>query len=182
MLSRANLPLETIALAVCILDSLDSYFAICFRKNCPLTPPPFPFIPYTEPHIDAIHPELLILAALVLAVKFVDDAQVSTGWYVREWGRDLWTCAQVNFCQTALMENIGWRLKPLWEEGIISEALRDMSMAGQQFHPLFFVDEDWETTQGEKNTISGERLTLNDLKAEETILGFGNVMTPVTNQ
>lgn len=157
MLSRADLPLETIALAVCILDSLDSSFALAFRKNCPLTTPS-PAVPHIEPHIDAIHPELLIIAAVILAVKFVDDAQVNTGWYVREWGMDLWTSEQVNFCQTALMDNIGWRLKPLWDASIISEAMRDMHMAGRKFEPVIFDEVNWGTVHSETNSIPEENL------------------------
>ena len=178
MLSRANLPLETIALAVCILDSLDSRFASCFRKNCPLTPSP-QSSPYTEPDIDAVHPELLILAALILAVKFVDDAQVNTGWHVKEWGMNLWTCAQVNFCQTTIMENIGWRLKPLWEEQIIAEALRDMNIAGRQFDPVIYVEEDWELLQREEDKISGDKLMLTGLSTGKAVLGFGDMITPI---
>jgi len=108
----------------------------------------------------------------------VDDAQVSTGWYVMEWGMGLWTCAQVNFCQTALMENIGWKLMPLWEEGIIAEALRDMNMAGRQFDPMIF-NEEWEIVQGELDTISEEKLTLKGVSGGRAVLGFGNLMTPV---
>lgn len=36
MLTRAQLPINTIALAVCILDSLDSRFARTWRLTCPL--------------------------------------------------------------------------------------------------------------------------------------------------
>ncbi|KJR81818.1 uncharacterized protein SPSK_00783 [Sporothrix schenckii 1099-18] len=42
MLARAALPLDTVALAVCILDSLDSRFARAWRLTCPLTPPAAP--------------------------------------------------------------------------------------------------------------------------------------------
>ncbi|ERS95938.1 hypothetical protein HMPREF1624_07473 [Sporothrix schenckii ATCC 58251] len=131
MLARAALPLDTVALAVCILDSLDSRFARAWRLTCPLTPPaapptapptalssstrspppslavlekrhtlPSPLTPTfptstptpaspTSPalltsdgvrgglHIDAVFPEVIVLAALVIAAKFTDDGFVS---------------------------------------------------------------------------------------------------------
>lgn len=117
MLTRADLPLDTVALAVCILDSLDAKFSHKWRLACPLKMPaptsqpspalvppppaedgsffpshvkrhtvgeviPSPLLPpaaeyhwyWKQLHIDSVHPELIILAALSIAHKFtVDD-------------------------------------------------------------------------------------------------------------
>ena len=172
MLARADLPLETIALAVCILDSLNARFALSFRRHCPLTPPPYTSeFSQISPHIDAIHPELLILAALILAVKFLDDAEVSTGQYARLWGNGLWSCEQINFAQKAIMENIGWRIKPLWEEGVIRDAMRDMRMAAVEFEPVIYdEDEEWEVVEVEGMPLRG---------MGKAVLGFGALMTPM---
>jgi hypothetical protein len=99
-----------------------------------------------EQHIDSVYPELIVLSALILAVKFLDDAQQTTKEYAEEWGKGLWTCEQINFTQRSLMENLGYRLLPLWEHSIILEALEDMERAGRQCTPeIYDVDENWDT-------------------------------------
>ncbi|KAG9249279.1 hypothetical protein BJ878DRAFT_1199 [Calycina marina] len=123
--------------------------------------------------VDAIHSELLVLAALVLAVKFVDDAQVNTSWYVREWGNELWSCAQLNFCQTALMDDIGWRLLHLWDDGMIANALRDMKMAGRQCDFLVWDEDELDTNQGEKKRVLSRGLTLKDMGHGKAVTGLG---------
>ena len=44
----------------------------------------------------------------------------------------MWTCEQINYTQLQILENLGYRLLPLWEESIISEALGDMERARRQ--------------------------------------------------
>ncbi|PBP28883.1 hypothetical protein BUE80_DR000204 [Diplocarpon rosae] len=149
LLSRTALPLETLALAVCILDSLNSRFALQWRQGCPLATPLLPQMNErtSEQHIDSIHPELIVLSALILAVKFLDDRQQRTSEYAIEWGRDVWTCAQINFTQRALLENLGYRLMSLWQEEIILEALEDMQRAGRQYErepSIHDVEENWQ--------------------------------------
>jgi hypothetical protein len=132
ILTRADLPYETIALAVNILDSLSSRFALHFRQS-------FPTKPHNEnnlSHIEAINPEIIPLAALILSVKFLDDAQQSTRYYVQNWGRNMWTCQQVNYTERCLMENLGGRLLPLWDEDMILGALQDMERAGRMAKKL----------------------------------------------
>jgi len=98
-----------------------------------------------EQHIDSVLPELIVLSALILAVKFVDDAQQTTTEYAKEWGKGLWICNQINFTQRCILENLGYRLLPLWEHSIILEALEDMDRAGQQHCPVIYdADEDWD--------------------------------------
>ncbi|KAI9054903.1 hypothetical protein LZ554_002047 [Drepanopeziza brunnea f. sp. 'monogermtubi'] len=141
ILTRAALPLETLALAVCILDSLTSRFALSWRKSLPLTvhhlPPAFgttnSLVPIAEQHTDAVQPEIIVLCALILAVKFLDDEQQRTKEYASLWGSNAWTCDQVNYTQRVILENLGYRLLPLWEQGIIAEAVRDMERAGRQY-------------------------------------------------
>ena len=82
-------------------------------------------------HIDSVHPEIIVLAALVLAVKFLDDQQQSTRHYVLSWGQEMWTCDQLNYTVQAIHENLGYRIHPLCEEGLIAEALETMDRAGR---------------------------------------------------
>ncbi|PQE31216.1 cyclin protein [Rutstroemia sp. NJR-2017a WRK4] len=130
ILSRADLPIEILALAVCILDSLNSRFARHWRHSFPLESP-IPF--YQAPHIDSTHPEIIVLAALILAKKFLDDDSASTRYYAAKWGQAAWSCDQINYTQRCVMENLGYRLLPLWEDKIIQEAKMDMERARKQY-------------------------------------------------
>lgn len=142
ILTRAALPLETIALAVCILDSLDAKFARKWRVTLPLaattkttalskrhtiTSAAASLIT----HIDSVRPELVILAALVVAFKFTEDCQEPTQYYAGDWGRGLWTCGQINATERCIMEHLGYRILPLCQRDIIADAIEDMRRAGQ---------------------------------------------------
>lgn len=130
-----------------------------------------------EQHIDSVLPELIVLSALILAVKFLDDAQQTTKEYAEEWGKGLWTCEQINFTQWCILENLGYRLLPLWDHSIILEALEDMERAGQQYTPeMYDADEDWETATcfGSFGGPVHERVT-NDDKA---VIGLCEQLTP----
>jgi len=182
ILTRAKLPIETIALAVCMLDALDSKFALGWRLSCPLAggpasqrnvrrraavqeaepetskrhtlPARFNLVPaHTnsrhansgddedvdfEPvplHIDAVPPELIILAALVLATKFVDDPQSPSRYFCTRWGRDIWSCGQLNATERCLVENLGWRIMPLYNEDLLADAMVDMQLAMRHHRP-----------------------------------------------
>ncbi|TVY75565.1 hypothetical protein LSUE1_G007335 [Lachnellula suecica] len=167
ILTRASLPLETIALAVCILDSLNSRFALTWRQGCPL-------LGYQ--HVDEVHPELIVLCALVLAVKFLDDRQQTTWRYKEDWGRGLWSCEQINFTQRCILENLGYRLLPLWEESIILEALEDMERAVRQPSLEITSDDDWDadTCFGSFGNECGRKMSNG-----KAVLGLGDQLTPV---
>jgi hypothetical protein len=180
ILARANLPLETIALAVCILDSLNGRFALAFRHGCPLSPPststtPSDFNINQTPHIDLIHPELLILSALILAVKFLDDEQQSTVTYALDWGKGIWTCAQINYTQRAILENVGYKILPLWDKDLISDILVDMQRAGQQYEPRIY-DEENKVMMEKENLLAfeGER----PMSSGKAVFGPQDQMTP----
>jgi hypothetical protein len=132
MLTRAALPTGMLALAACILDSLNSRFALSWRLGCPLNTPSPSSSPPPEPHIDNIPPELPVLAALILSSQFLDDLSSSTRTLTAAWGAGTWSCAQVNFTLRCLLENIGYGLLPLCEDSIIRDALRDMERAARR--------------------------------------------------
>jgi hypothetical protein len=151
MLTKADLPLETVALAVCILDSLDCKFARKWRLSCPLRSRPLgrttskrhtlpPNLLCSTPilqqppqmHIDSVSPELIIMAALVIAVKFNDDLQSSTRHYCEEWGHHMWSHEQLNLTERLIMESLGYRIMPLTDEDCITDAMVDMQLAARQ--------------------------------------------------
>lgn len=155
MLSRANLPIETVALAVCILDSLDAKFARTWRVSCPLmdvnpssgptstsskrhTMPPELLSSYHQRarqqqlHIDSVGPELIVLAALVIAAKFTDDLQEASHVYCNSWGRGSWSTEQLNTTERCIMERLGYRIMPLCDERLLTDAMVDMQLAARQ--------------------------------------------------
>lgn len=137
IITRAALPLETIALAVCILDSLDSKFSRKWRMDLPLGSAPsskrhtISAASSLVTHIDLVKPELIILTALVIAFKFTEDCQEPTQYYASDWGNNQWTCDQINATERNIMEHLGYRILPLFEKSIIEDALDDMRRAGE---------------------------------------------------
>jgi hypothetical protein len=137
IVTRANLPLETIALAVCILDSLDSKFSRKWRMDLPLGSASsskrhtISAASSLATHIDLVKPELIILTALVIAFKFTEDCQEPTQYYASDWGNGEWTCDQINATERNIMEHLGYRILPLFEKSIIEDALDDMRRAGE---------------------------------------------------
>lgn len=137
IITRAALPLETIALAVCILDSLDSKFSRKWRMDLPLGATSsskrhtISAASSLITHIDLVSPEVIILTALVIAFKFTEDCQEPTQYYASDWGNGLWTCDQINTTERNIMEHLGYRILPLFEKTIIEDALDDMRRAGQ---------------------------------------------------
>jgi hypothetical protein len=127
-------------------------------------------------HIDSIHPEITVLSALILAVKFLDDVQQVTREYASDWGRNLWSCDQINFTQRCILENLGYRLLPLWEESIILEALEDMERAARQPSAEIGSDEDWDTDTCFGSFGGAPEKRMSDGKA---VVGFGEQLTPV---
>lgn len=157
MLSRADLSMEMLALAVCILDSLDTKFARTWRLSCPLSCPlplrpddldspaatspslikrhSLPTTPRDAPrrqlHIDSVRPEIIILAALVIASKFIQDPQQPPQLYRLAWGRGLWSNEQLNATERCIMESLDYRILPLCDEDCLTDAMVDMQLAAE---------------------------------------------------
>ncbi|EHK21340.1 uncharacterized protein TRIVIDRAFT_25964, partial [Trichoderma virens Gv29-8] len=154
MLSRADLSMEMLALAVCILDSLDTKFARTWRLSCPLSCPlhpddvdsaaaspsiikrhSLPSTPRDAPrrqlHIDSVRPEIIILAALVIAAKFTQDPQQPPQFYRLAWGRGLWSNDQLNVTERCIMESLDYRILPLCDDDCLTDAMVDMQLAAE---------------------------------------------------
>ncbi|UKZ60073.1 uncharacterized protein TrAtP1_001359 [Trichoderma atroviride] len=156
MLSRADLSIEVLALAVCILDSLDTKFARTWRLSCPLSCPmrsndddldsltvtspalvkrhSLPLTPRDAPrqqlHIDSVRPEIIILAALIIAAKFTQDSQQPPDFYRLAWGRGLWSNHQLNLTELRILESLDYRILPLYDDDYLTDAMVDMQLAG----------------------------------------------------
>ncbi|KAF4989292.1 hypothetical protein FGRMN_9216 [Fusarium graminum] len=197
ILSRAHLPIETVALAVCILDSLDSRFARRWRLSCPLlsdyfspaskrhTLPATPIMPQRQQlHIDSVNPELIILAALVIAVKFTEDPQESSQYYCKTWGRGMWSHQQLNVTERCIMENLNYRIMPLYEEDCLADAMVDMQLAAQQpdwqLNEYMPMDSDDESdNESNTNQYVPSHSRSKTLGSGSAVLGLGLSLTPV---
>ncbi|GKT45603.1 uncharacterized protein ColSpa_05784 [Colletotrichum spaethianum] len=139
MLSRSGLPLETIALA--IRPELAPAVPPARRGR-----PPLQQTPYLRPqplldrrrqqqlHIDSVQPEVIILAALVIAAKFTDDCHDSTQYYCANWGKDIWSCEQVNVTERCICENLNYRIKPLVDDDdLLADTMVDMQLAARHY-------------------------------------------------
>ncbi|KFZ09256.1 hypothetical protein V502_08849 [Pseudogymnoascus sp. VKM F-4520 (FW-2644)] len=125
LLSRANLTLNTVALAACILDSLTSRFAASWRHSLPLTS-----LSLKTQHINYVRPEVIILGALLVASKFLDDYATHISSYEDDIANGRWTCEQINATERCILENLEWRIMPLWREDLIEDAKEDMRKVG----------------------------------------------------
>ncbi|CEJ84279.1 hypothetical protein VHEMI03433 [[Torrubiella] hemipterigena] len=188
ILARANLPLETIALAVCILDSLNSRFARKWRLSCPLVPAS-PAVPsdssfatsssssskrhslpqsskaaarklekrnkQPQLHIDSVNPEIIVLAALVIAVKFTEDPEQASQFYCDDWGQGLWSSSQLNTTERCVIENLNYRIMPLCDEELIADAMADMQLAGAHATPYHLHEPTPPDSDGEEQSNDG---------------------------
>ncbi|KAI1775047.1 hypothetical protein F4818DRAFT_441871 [Hypoxylon cercidicola] len=177
ILARANLPMDIIALAVCILDFLNSRFSRSWRISFPLNRPnellpkrhTLPSGAVQAVHIDNVFPEVIVLAALIIADKFVEDLQETTQYYGSMWGQNRWTCEQINFTERCIMENLGYRILPLWEAKFIKQARHDIEMARRELlEGSVEIAEESRTTKHTKSMSSGDAM-----------MGLGRQLTPV---
>ncbi|KAI2623711.1 hypothetical protein GGS21DRAFT_338951 [Xylaria nigripes] len=177
MLARAQLPMDIIALAVCILDSLDSKFSRCWRIAFPLNRHSqpiskrhtLPSIPGQATHINAVFPEIIILAALMIANKFVEDMQDSTQEVASGWGVNHWTCEQINFTERCIMESLGYRIMPLWDPALIKQARHDIEMARRE------IIQESTSCAGEEG-----RKHFKSMSSGHAVMGLDMQLTPAT--
>ncbi|KAI1820831.1 hypothetical protein F4861DRAFT_37360 [Xylaria intraflava] len=177
MLARAQLPMDVIALAVCILDSLDSKFSRSWRVAFPLNrhgqPAPkrhtLPSAPGQATHINAVFPEIIILASLMVSNKFVEDLQDSAQDFASGWGMNLWTSEQISFTERCIMESLGYRIMPLWDPALIKQARHDIEMARREIiqESVGSIGED-----GKKHFKS--------MSSGHAVMSLGLQLTPVT--
>ncbi|RYC54398.1 hypothetical protein CHU98_g11809 [Xylaria longipes] len=181
MLARANLPMDIIALAVCILDSLNSKFSRNWRVAFPLNRQgqpaskrhTLPSAPGQATHINSVFPEIIILAALMIADKFVEDMQSPTQYFVSSWGNNLWTCEQANFTERCIMESLGYRILPLWDPALIKQARHDIEMARREI-----IQE--SSSSGGVAGEDGRQKHFKSMSSGHAVLGLGLQLTPAT--
>ncbi|ETS83180.1 hypothetical protein PFICI_05056 [Pestalotiopsis fici W106-1] len=176
MLNRANLSMDTIALAVCILDALPTRFRNSWRMIYPRsrqTPAAskrhtLPSGPIQQPS-DAVYSEVVILCALMIASKFLEDVHDPTQYFCTEWGRGIWSCEQVNATERCVMEALEYRIMPLTDEEYIKEARHDIEATRRELQ-----DETSEAAFEARECAFDTRL----MSSGQAVLGLGLQLTP----
>ena len=170
--------MDIIALAVCILDSLDSKFPRNWRVAFPLNRNgqptskrhTLPSAPGHATHINSVFPEIIILAALIIADKFVEDTNNPTQHYVSAWGNNLWTSEQINFTERCIMESLGYRIMPLWDPVLIKQARHDIEMARREIIQ--------ESTSSTNTNTEDCRKHFKSMSSGHAVVGLGLQLTP----
>ncbi|KAK8028575.1 hypothetical protein PG991_005631 [Apiospora marii] len=180
MLTHAMLPMDTIALATCILDALPRRYRNTWRMSYPRsrqttpaskrhTMPSGPILP--PAHNDTVFPEVNVLAALIIANKFIEDLHEPTSWYASEWGRDMWTCEQINVTERCIMEALEYRIIPLLDDQYIKQARHDIELARRELldetSELAMEAREYELYNPARPMISGQ-----------AVVGLGLSLTP----
>lgn len=102
-----------------------------------------------------------------------------------DWGKGMWSCEQINYTQRSILENLNYKILPLWQENIILEALEDMERARRQAEKAdqsrntypaepSIWDSDWET-ETYFGSFDGVQKGMSD---EKTVLGVGEQLAP----
>ncbi|KAI9696791.1 MAG: hypothetical protein M1836_005153 [Candelina mexicana] len=136
-LRQADLPIETIALAACILDTLSNRFAQLWRRECPSDVPN----PLNGDDISEIltsrssyqpntyiEPEVIALAALSLAVACLDDRHSSTRYWAQSIARGRFSCGQINATRRCILLDLNHQILPLCSAQLIEETIEDMEL------------------------------------------------------
>ncbi|KAI9683399.1 MAG: hypothetical protein M1829_005471 [Trizodia sp. TS-e1964] len=139
LLRRANVPKETIALAACILDSLSSRFASTWRRICSCTtsynykpsralsqPPTCSASPLSRETSLWYNPEIIVLAAIMVSVKFLDDDTFPTMYWQADIAQNRFSCKEINATECALLQDLGYSILPLCSPEIIRDSTRDI--------------------------------------------------------
>jgi len=139
-LFRAELPLEIVGLAACILDALGSRFALEWRKACSSSARTSSLLnrswKKTSFHHDtktSAEPEIVVLSALSLAAGYLDDNQKSAAYWARTISADRFRTGQVNATRLCILIDINYNLHSFTPD-MIQEAMEDMQRAEHLFN------------------------------------------------
>ncbi|KAK6819559.1 hypothetical protein PG990_010056 [Apiospora arundinis] len=179
MLTHAMLPMDAIALATCILDALPRRYRNTWRMSYPRsrqTAPTskrhtLPSGPIQPPaHVDAVLPEVNVLAALIIANKFIEDLHEPTSFYASEWGRNMWSCEQINVTERCIMEALEYRIIPLLDDQYIKQARHDIELARREL-----LDENSELAMEAREY---ELYNARPMSSGQAVAGLGLQLTP----
>ncbi|KAI1876838.1 uncharacterized protein JN550_000910 [Neoarthrinium moseri] len=178
ILRHANLPMDTIALAVCILDALPARFRNRWRmayprsRQTPLASKrhTMPSGPIQPPSDDAVMPEVVALSALIIANKFLEDMHDTTQYFSSVWGADAWSCEQINVTERCVMEALEYRIMPLMAPDYIQEARHDLEFTRREL-----LDENSDAALEAKEC---GLYHIKPMSSGEAVVGLGLQLTP----
>lgn len=134
--ARCSMPI--LSLACGILDSLNSKFSLAWRRTLPLdqmtvhngSPMSEGASKSSVTHIDQVRPEVILLSALIIASKYLDDEQAPTAHYAHVWASNRWSCRMINVTEQCIMANLQYRILHLANVETLKEAEQDMERTG----------------------------------------------------
>ncbi|KAI9765339.1 MAG: hypothetical protein M1840_007419 [Geoglossum simile] len=162
-LHRAAVEVEVVALAACIIDRLSNKFALNWRRECPLVcrDPVSIEGPFVSVHGDCHgseedpfpRPEIVALASLMLAVKFLDDRvrlaptliiavqrianhggdlqSTPTSFWAQRVSGSRFSCSQLNTTERLILRELDFRIQLFCTPACISSALRALKATGK---------------------------------------------------
>ncbi|ORY16821.1 hypothetical protein BCR34DRAFT_622259 [Clohesyomyces aquaticus] len=130
ILSRANLPIEILAFAACILDALSQRFASSLR-SCHLPCSSSlefrsTFNGFRQP--PPVDPEIVVVAALALALDFLEDKPRSNSHWARIETREEFTAKQIEATKRCILVDVDYGLFGI-KESRVTRMMRDMQHA-----------------------------------------------------
>jgi hypothetical protein len=105
-----------------------------------------------------VQPEVIILAALVIANKFLEDLQNRADYYCRVWASDMWSCPQLNATERCIMEELDYRIMPLYDPDLLEDAKVDMHFAAvyhSEDSSSLLVQDSWAGAGAHSGACSG---------------------------
>ncbi|EON63715.1 hypothetical protein W97_02943 [Coniosporium apollinis CBS 100218] len=140
-LSRAQLPIEVLGLAACILDALSARFAASWRQELFQQDTqkgrqdgrPTPFIIQTNSrnsYSSCPEPEIIVLATLHLAVAYLSDRPMLPAFWARHVSPNAFSVAEINTTTRCVLRDIDYGLHSFTPE-MVDEAIADMRRAGE---------------------------------------------------
>ncbi|KAF2194406.1 hypothetical protein K469DRAFT_686445 [Zopfia rhizophila CBS 207.26] len=143
-LLRSALPIETVALASCILASLSPSFAAAYRDACQASSGNRPssqsptasssfadaFLTFQPTQGSSSNPDLLVLASLSLAFAFLDCRKAKPSYWSGFMSSGLYTEGQVCKASDCMLRDLGYRLYGFEEP--VRAAVEDMTKSGSE--------------------------------------------------
>ena len=127
-LSGIQIPVETIALASCILDALSSKFARRWRQR---------ILRASRLALSSsLKAEVIVVSAVALAHAYCDDRHSSTLFWSQQIPRVALSVEGINATSVCIMEDIDYSLERVARPEMIERAIEDMREAGRNLDSL----------------------------------------------
>ncbi|KAF2731306.1 hypothetical protein EJ04DRAFT_566942 [Polyplosphaeria fusca] len=128
VLGRANLPVDLVAFAACVLDALTSHFVTSWRTVSSMScPSDLKLGPLLHCHQAPLSAELIVIAALSLAEDFTDDASRSNRHWAMIEAQGIFTARQIDMTKTCILQDMDYGLHRI-SSGMIQRMVRMLEL------------------------------------------------------